>query len=181
MRRLVLVVLPLLAACRIALESEMTYEQPLKIDGGTNCVKGTSGVCKCVMATNQPCMDAVGHTDFNFINVSILNTNCTGTSCHQADSSSDAKKNPYGDAATSYASLVNFASMVTPGQTLVVPGHPEKSYALVMLNYLAAEDLQPSTIYPKSDVGLMPQKNPSLCCQKLDVINAWIAAGALNN
>ncbi len=51
-----------------------------------------------------------------------------------------------------------------------------------MLNYIAAEKFDPPTVaYPSKDIGLMPQSNPSLCCQKLDAINAWIEAGALNN
>ncbi len=177
-----LVLIALLASCRISLESDMPFQPPPTIDGSTGCVKGTSGTCQCVMATNSACMNAVGHSDFTYINNEILNVNCMGTSCHQIDSSSDAKKNPYGDAPTSYASLVNFASQVTPGTTLVVAGQPKMSYALVMLNYLPAEDFLPApTIYPKMDPGLMPQSNPTLCCQKLDAINAWITAGALNN
>ena len=51
-----------------------------------------------------------------------------------------------------------------------------------MLNKLPAEDFLPAaTTYPASDVGLMPQSNLTLCCQKLDAIEAWITAGALNN
>lgn len=179
MRRLALVAL-LLGGCRINLES--TVDDMKVPDGGMGCVKGTSGVCQCVMGTSSTCVAAVGKNTFSWINDNILNNNCLGSSCHQAGSSSNAKKNPYGDAATSYPSLVNFASNVKPGTVLVVPGQPKQSYALVMLNKLPAEDFLPSaTTYPASDIGLMPQSNLTLCCQKLDAIEAWITAGALNN
>jgi hypothetical protein len=132
------------------------------------------------MGTSTACLAAPtsGNT-FTWINENILNNNCLGSSCHQANSSSNAKKNPYGDAATSYASLVNFASNVKPGTTLVVAGQPKMSYALVILNKLPAEDFLPAaTSYPAADIGLMPQSNNTLCCQKLDAIEAWITAGA---
>ena len=179
MRRLALVAL-VLGGCRINID---TPTADMTATDAKGCVKGTSGVCQCAMGTSASCLAAPtsGNT-FTWINDNILGNNCLGSSCHQSDSSSNAKKNPYGDAATSYASLVNFDSNVKPGTKLVVPGQPKMSYALVMLNRLPAEDFLPApTTYPASDVGLMPQSNLTLCCQKLDAIEAWITAGALNN
>ena len=178
----------LLCSCRLALESTATstgddtkIDASTTVDGG-DCTKLASGQCACKVSTAATCTAAVGHKDFAYINDNILNFNCGGTSCHQANSTSNAKKNPYGSAAVSYASLVNFDSNVTPGVKLVVAGHPEQSYALVMLNMLQTAEFSPPTVaYPPSDVGLMPQANGTLCCQKLDAIQAWIADGAQNN
>ncbi len=112
-----LLVLATLASCRLSLESDMTYQPPPTIDGVHRLREGHLRhlPVRRRWPTNSACMAAVGQSTFTYVNTEILNDNCQGSSCHQTDSSSDAKKNPYADAATSYASLVNFASQVTPG------------------------------------------------------------------
>ena len=56
-----------------------------------------------------------------------------------------------------------------------VPGDPSSSYLEVMLGSVKGK-IDPS-------VGIMPQNTGGelLCCQKLDAIQRWITAGALNN
>jgi hypothetical protein len=57
----------------------------------------------------------------------------------------------------------------------VIPSDPTTSYLEVMLGS------EPGSVDPT--VGLMPQSNGGmlLCCQKLDAIQRWITAGAMNN
>jgi hypothetical protein len=162
-----LLLLGVVASCRVDLDS------PDKVTGGVD-----AGDANCKVTTSAVCLEAVSHSDFTWLNTNLFNTNCGGTSCHQANSDSNAKKNPYGDLAMTYASLVNFESNVNPGVKLVVAGQPSQSYLLVMLNHLAPANFSPPLGAVPSDPGLMPQNSGTLCCQKLDAVQRWIEAGA---
>ncbi len=74
-------------------------------------------------------------------------------------------------AATSYASLVNIASLLKPGATRVIPGDPDNSYLIHKL-----EGRQ-------GIVGeRMPRTSgPFLTEGQISVISRWIEIGAPNN
>jgi hypothetical protein len=74
-------------------------------------------------------------------------------------------------AAVAYANLVNVASTGKPGAIRVIPGDPTNSYLVQKL--LGSPGI----------VGLrMPRSGPPyLTDAQISQIQAWIAAGALNN
>lgn len=162
-----LLLVGLLASCRTNIDDPVTG-----VDGSMTTTRN------CSVSTSSACMEAETHSDFTWLNTNVFNSNCSGTSCHQSNSNSNAKKNPYGDIPTTYASLVNFDSQVTPGLKLVVPGQVNQSYVMVMLHDLAGSKFSPPQAEPPSDPGYMPQNSPSICCQKIDAIQRWIEAGA---
>ena len=72
-------------------------------------------------------------------------------------------------------------SDVDKTRILVVPGMPKQSYFYFITRGLKAEDGDPPFTAPPANVGLMPQKGSSICCQKIDAIERWITAGAMND
>jgi hypothetical protein len=160
MIRLVIVA-SLLVGCRISLEPNNTATR--------QCVVST---------TSQPCMEAVGHSDLAWIEAKIFTASCNFSGCHNGAST------PQGmvDLRTgmSYAHLVNFASLI-PGQgtrKLVVPNDVDASYLMLMLGDVPPAMANPPAVPPALGIGFMPQGAPLLCCQKLDVLERWINAGA---
>jgi hypothetical protein len=131
---------------------------------------------QCSVGSAQVCLDAVGKSDFTWIHDNILIKNCTGSSCHESDSTSNAKKTPYLMIDEAYSSLLK-ESNIYPGQQIVVPNNPQQSILLLMTPEVAPPDFDPPQS-GKPSVGFMPQANGALCCQKLDTLKAWINAGA---
>ena len=127
----------------------------------------------CQMSTAASCVDATGHTDLTWIHANVFTKQCTFSGCHNGDNTKQGKIDLR--AGHSFATLVNGDSALMSGAKLVVPGDPNSSYLEVMLGTV------PGTI--DRTVGLMPQNTGGslLCCQKLDAIKGWIAAGAPNN
>ena len=82
----------------------------------------------------------------------------------------------------SHAGLVDVASDIDPARKLVVPGKPKESYLLMMMQHFPPEEMEPTPATPPPN-GYMPQNAGGmvLCCQKLDAIERWIAAGAMND
>jgi hypothetical protein len=171
--RAVLLSALLVTGCRIDLDHG---EQPIDAPaGGRTCTIGTSTVCK----------NADSHSDFAFLKSQIFPISCSSSpSCHMSSTSSgkldlsptNAYKGLMGAAGTG-----GVMADVDKTRVLVVPGQPNQSYFYFMVQGIAAEDGDPPFSTPPSDVGLMPQNNKPLCCQKLDAIERWITAGALNN
>ena len=95
----------------------------------------------------------------------------------------------YRTADAAYTSLVNATSHVDPTRMLVVPGNPAQSYIMYLTGAIKPEDADPPLgPIPASDpssgapVGTMPQQSTGfMCCQELDAISRWIAAGAMND
>jgi len=156
-----------LASCRTNIDDPVTGP-----DASTMMTRN------CTVSTSSACKEAETHSDFTWLNTNVFNSNCSGTSCHQLSSNSNAKKNPYGDLATTYGSLVNFESQVNPGVKLVVAGKVDQSYLMVMLHDFDPAKFSPPQGAVPSDPGYMPQNSPSICCQKIDAIQRWIEAGA---
>ena len=55
-------------------------------------------------------------------------------------------------------------------RVLIVPGEPNKSYFFFITRGISAEEGDPPFSNPPANVGLMPQKGTSICCQKIDAI-----------
>jgi hypothetical protein len=58
---------------------------------------------------------------------------------------------------------------------------PDQSYLEMMLQKITPEQMDPPASPPPATVQYMPQANGVLCCQKLDLVDRWITAGALPN
>lgn len=123
--------------------------------------------------------------DFAWIRANIFATNCSGSSCHSAGTGG---RPPGGrivlDEAGAYETLMGVdgtgaMSEVSPGRRLVVPGNADASYLFFLLRGVAAADGDPPFEEPPEDVGYMPQDlADGLCCEKIDAVGRWIAAGA---
>jgi hypothetical protein len=135
----------------------------------------------CVMTTSAPCMDAVTHSDLTWIQANVFGKQCVFSGCHNGGNT-DAGKIDLRPM-QSYNHLVNTTSNLDMTRKLVVPGSTKKSYLSVMLGIIHPEMADPPAAPIKESVGLMPQDNGGslLCCQKLEAIDRWITAGALNN
>jgi len=131
---------------------------------------------RCTTSTRvASCLEAVNHAEFSWLQANVFMTTCDFSGCH----SSASPQGPAGQGTFSYDHLVNFPSQLDPSRTLVVPNDVNASYLMLMLgDYPAATATPPGSVPP---VGLMPQGAPGLCCQKLDALERWILAGALNN
>lgn len=134
--------------------------------------------------TAPSCLDAPGHSDFEWIQANILTPNCGGSSCH-----GDGENGRLPDgrlvftSGNSYSSLMGAdgggaMSTFDTSRQLVVPGRPEKSYLLFLMRGIDAELGEPPFDPPPSDYGFMPSRGQTLCCQKLEVVRRWIEAGA---
>ena len=140
----------------------------------------------CEVSTSvQSCLNAATYSDFTSVTSLILAPKCgLSNSCHQGEGGRAAGYLDFRSVGSAYMSLVNKPSKVDPSRTLVVPGDTSKSFLLVMIGQLNPSDANPPLDeIPKQDpngepVGLMPQDSTALCCQKLDAISRWIAAGA---
>jgi hypothetical protein len=171
--RVVLLSALLLSGCRIDLDhADTPMDAPAS---GRTCSIGTSSAC----------MQADSHSDFAFIKGTIFPVSCSASaSCHQ-NATSSGKLDL--SASNAYAALMgpsgagNVMADVDKSRVLVVPGQPKQSYLFFMVHGVAAEDGDPPFTAPPSNIGLMPQNNKPLCCQKIDAIERWITAGAMNN
>jgi hypothetical protein len=165
----------------------------VNLDHGTDAgmTDANSDPRGCKVTTTAVCVSAADNnvSDFAWLQSNMFSTNCSGSDCHGA---------PDGDTAPSgglsfatgfaYKALLGkdpadtgAAPLVPtdydPEHFLVQPGEPDASYLLYILH-----GLPPATSAmfspPPDDVGFMPQNNNQLCCQKLDAVSRWIAAGA---
>jgi hypothetical protein len=119
----------------------------------------------------------VNHADVPWIEQNIFMTACNFSGCHNGDNTAQGKVDLR--ATKSYAHLVNYASVVDPGRTLVVPNDVEASYLMLMLRDVPPAMASPPGKAPPGSVGFMPKDaGTTLCCQKLDTLERWITAGA---
>ncbi|MGE0868213.1 MAG: hypothetical protein AB7P03_06620 [Kofleriaceae bacterium] len=129
--------------------------------------------------TPAACLAANGHSDFAFVQDKILVKQCTFSECHNGGADEAGQLDLR--AGMAYATLMNRDSELDPHHKLVVPGMPSQSYLLLMLKHIKPEDMEPDAIPP--DEGYMPKASvfKPLCIEKLNAIERWIAAGALND
>jgi len=173
-----------LLACVAGCKYDLQHgEKP--IDGGTLDPRG------CKLSTASIC-EAAGRdmpSDFAWLQANMFSTNCSGSDCHGAPQGSTppsggislasgfAYKALLGKEAADTGPAPLVVSDYDPDHNLVEPGNPEASYLLYILHGLGPEHAA-GFLPPPDDVGFMPQNNATLCCQKLDVVERWIRAGA---
>jgi hypothetical protein len=173
-----------LAGCRVSLDATGKKEPTCVVD-----------------PPPQVCMDAESHDDFTWIETNIFDKQCAQADCHDGGQSKQGAINLHLDPALNpmgaYAHLLGadgngVVSVLAPNRKLVVPGQPDESYMLVMLGEVDYKDAIPADDAP-DDIseapdkaaegnGYMPMSQATLiCCQKLDAIQRWIMAGAMND
>jgi hypothetical protein len=135
----------------------------------------------CEMGTTASCMNAVGQSSLTWIQTNIFTPQCTFSGCHNGATTTAGKVDLRMGKA--YTHLVGFASALDTSRKLVVASDPKSSYLELMMGIIKPLDATPPASPPRADVGYMPEDNGGnlLCCQKLDAIDRWISAGAMNN
>ncbi len=159
-----------LSGCRTSLDDEP--------DAG-----GGSGNRVCKVSTVAACMQAESQSSLAWIETNIFQPHCAFSGCHNATATT-AGRIDLKNSGMSHDDLVNIDSMVAPGRKLVVAGAPKQSYLMILLQQYKPTEMEPTPVAPPpSDIGYMPQGtgNVPLCCQKIDAIDRWITAGAMNN
>ena len=134
----------------------------------------------CKVSTAAVCMEATTHSDFTWIKGKIFAANCFGSSCHSGTIASgklDLTDDPY--TALMGATGMGTMSNLDPAHKRIVAGDPASSYLFFIIHGLDA-NRGPFTD-PPATVGFMPMSNSTLCCQKIDALERWIMAGAMNN
>lgn len=101
----------------------------------------------------------------------VLSARCTNAGCHGTVATQEGLK--LTDAATSYASLVNVASMECGALLRVAPGDPDHSYLVVKL---LGSNGAPCFVGTKMPKGATP-----LTLEEIQAFRDWIANGAANN
>ncbi|MDQ3368663.1 MAG: hypothetical protein M3680_24810 [Myxococcota bacterium] len=138
-----------------------------------------AGACK--LTTTAPCMEADNHSDLAWIEANVFASSCAFSGCHNGAATAAGRINL--KAGMSHAALVDVDSVIEPGRKLVVAGQPRQSYLMMMVQHVAPAEMDPPASEPPGEVGYMPQNagGAVLCCQKLDALDRWITAGALND
>jgi hypothetical protein len=171
MTRALACALALLAACRMSLDDEQI--QPFQDAAANDDAESVP------LDANAACVLATTYSDLTTIRVEIFDRHCDGGSCHVKDSS-DNDIELFLDEAP-HAELVNVDSDLDPSRKLVVPGRPDQSWLLYMIEGIDPAAMVPSApAMPPDRVGFMPEQFP-LCVEKRDAIRRWIEAGALDN
>ncbi len=143
-------------------------------------IDASTGGRTCKVSTAQVCMEAESHSDFTWIKQKIFAANCFGSSCHSGTTASgklDLTDDPY--TALMGAGGAGTMSNLDPTKTRVVAGQPSQSYLFFIIHGLDGN--QGTFTDPPANVGYMPMSNAALCCQKIDAVERWITAGAMNN
>lgn len=125
------------------------------------------------------CMAAQTASDLAFLESKVFGTACTFSGCHNG-ANDDAGRMDL-RAGMAHASLVDKPSNVNPDYMLVVPGMPNKSYLLFMVQHFEGAQMDPPADDPPIDIGFMPQNagGKPICAPKREAIERWIAAGAM--
>lgn len=167
---------------RVVLAAALLASAGCRIDldhGDTDTMSGRS----CKVSTAAVCQEAVMHSDFSWIESKIFAANCFGSSCHTGTTASGKRDLTVGN---SYATLMGptgagVMASIDTSRTLVVPGRPEQSYLFFLIRGIEAAAGDPPFTAPPASIGYMPMSNALLCCQKIDAIEQWILAGAMND
>lgn len=122
--------------------------------------------------------DLVAQTsDLTSLRSYVFEPHCNYSGCHSNSSTEDLQLEE-----TAHAELVNVMSALDPNYRLVVPGQPKQSYLLYMLKKIPPLEMDPpiTTYTEPPDSEFMP-KDFSICQEKIDAVERWIVAGALDN
>jgi hypothetical protein len=135
--------------------------------------------------TTSSCVDAVGHAELSYIQANIIAPKCSAFSeCHGHDQTQDDL-----DLSTAAGTfnMAGSASELDPTRMLVVPGNVNASLLSALIGAIKPSEADPPMVsLPNAKatgkpVTTMPYQNPTMCCEKIDAVTAWIAAGAPNN
>lgn len=115
------------------------------------------------------CQEATQHADLAWIQQKVFTPSCATAMCH-AGQSPEVGLNL--EAGRAHANLVSRNASTAAGWVRVVPGSLATSYLVVALGRTAG---------PPPRDGFMPLGTDPLCVEKLEAVERWIVAGALNN
>jgi len=117
------------------------------------------------MPLSPSCMEALDHSDLDWIQDNILTPGCAGfDSCHKGAAAQAGGLNL--ESGQSQAAMLGIDSVRFTDWKLVVAGDPTNSYLMVLLTGEGGP--------LDDDVGTMPYNNPKLCEPKVDAIRRWI-------
>jgi hypothetical protein len=173
MLRVALVALLATSACRISLEGDDAASDP--DGGGRKCTVNTANA-ECAFAEANPAMSQT----LTWIEQNVFAKNCNSTACHSPTTGGGMPGGGVVLTTASFDKLVNVDAKLANGYKLVVPGDLAKSYLMVLLQDLPLSQADPPAPAPRDNL-YMPFNSPPICCQKLDAIQRWIMAGAMNN
>ena len=124
------------------------------------------------------CMEALTKSDLAFIETKVFAQSCTFSGCHNGANTNAGRLDLR--PTMSFAELVNVDSVISPTYKYVVPGQPNQSHLLLMINHIPPEMMSPPAMAPDPQIGYMPQNAGGrlLCVEKRDAIQRWIMAGA---
>lgn len=132
---------------------------------------GAAGSPPATGAAGAPGAPAGGAT---FTQVYALFTRtCSGVTCHVGATNGGGGNLPMLDRASAHRNLVGANSAICRGERRVVAGNPQRSQ---LLHTLAHTTLGSCTATPR-----MPLAVPKLPQADIDLVSAWISAGAPNN
>lgn len=159
-----------LASC-IALVSGCRYSLE---DGASNITVDASVDAPLSLS----CMEAVTHSDLAFIETKIFAQSCIFSGCHNGANTDAGRLDLRSN--MSFAELVGVDSVIAPTYKYVVPGQPNQSHLLLMIQHIPPAMMSPPTADPNPQIGFMPQNagGRPICVEKRDAIQRWIMAGA---
>ncbi len=133
----------------------------------------TSGLADAA-PVSPDCIEAEDHSDLPWLQEKIFTPGCANlAACHQGTAPSAAGVSL--DDGMTQTSLVDVAAssagLAGMGLTLVVPGDPDSSHLLVIMDH-DSKGGRRSGALPTS--GTMPFGVDLLCTEKLDAIERWI-------
>jgi hypothetical protein len=172
-------------ACRLSLEDDAAA---VVVDSGVDA------------AVSPTCMEATQHSDLKWIEEKVFRQSCIFSGCHNGAPTDAGRLDLRPDGTPGSGTvppatggpgrtgpfLVNVASEIDTGYKLVVPGKPNESYLMMMIQHIKREDMSPPAGVPMSGgrvVPLMPQNagGKPICVEKREAIQRWILAGAKVN
>jgi len=128
-----------------------------------------------VLVSTMLATSLTAQTTFEKVKV-IFDNNCT-TGCHSG-SSPDGQLNLSGSAAEVFAELANVAPInpaaVSAGMKLVDPGYPERSFLFAKVS----GDIDPQSHLIPAMGSAMPQNQPQLDYDEIELVRQWILFGA---
>lgn len=130
-------------------------------------------------ALSASCQQAQTESSVDFLEEFVFARHCNFSGCHNGQNTDAGMMDLR--AGMAHASLVNVASKVNQDYMLVVPGMPNQSYLLMMVQHFEPEEMSPPADPPPADIGLMPQNagNRPICGPKREALARWIEAGAM--
>jgi len=128
-----------------------------------------------VMLVFGSCTDLGAQTTFDVVRT-IFDNSCT-TGCHSGANPS-AQLDLSGTAQQVYTELIGQPCLnpaaVSAGMKLVDPGYPERSFLFAKI----AGDIDPYSHLVPAMGGLMPQNQPQLAYEEIEMVRQWILYGA---